>query len=392
MTCSILVPAAVAATTFKRLRRLANQCGVELTFPSGTSTLYRRDSKRRVDLTRAIECQRLTVGELPRANGYGFVGKLIHSSAGNIISLAPGEQGSETPEEWRTCRATCDHCGTTRRRAETFIVRCPDGSIVRIGRNCLADFLAGDPSSFISMSHFQDAVLAVESEFDGDFGSGGGGGWSATTLHYLACAVSSIEKVGFFKRGYEGQCTADRAAFLAGRNPGGKSEPEWKAGQPTAAHVERAEAVIAWLKSNTDRSDYIHNLKVATSFIVAQPKLLGILASAPQAYNRALGQIAERAARAAAPDAGHVGSEGERLDFEVTITRVNSYESRYGLKRVVAMKAATGHELITFTTGDGCTGNDVGKVFKLRGTVKKHSEYEGRKQTELSRCSFTAAV
>lgn len=390
MTCSILVPAAVAAKITRRLARLAKQCGVELATPAGTSTLYRRDSKGRVDLTRAIECARLTVGDLPRTNGFGFVGKLTHTEAGNIIALAPGEQGAETPVEWRTCKATCDHCGTSRRRADTFVIRTPDGAIRRIGRNCLADFLAGDAASFIALGQFQDAIRDLHD--DGEWSEGGGGGWCApTTEHYLACAVSSIEHHGFFKRGGEGQATADHAAHLAGRAPNDpKMEREWRAQQPTAAHIDRAREVLAWVVASTETSDYAHNLRVACAGIIADRKFQGIIASAPQALNREQGRVAERAARAAAPDAGHLGEVGKRLDFAATVVRVKAFETMYGGKLIIAMRTADGHDVITFTTGRGCSSNDVGKTFEVRGTVKKHSEYQGRAQTELSRCAFAA--
>lgn len=388
MTCSILVPAAVADKLTRRLSRLAAQCGVDLAFPAGTTTLYRLDRDRRVDATRAIECARVTVGELPRTNGYAFVGKLVHTSAGNIISLAPSEQGAETPAEWRTCKATCDHCGTSRRRAETFLIRTPDGTITRVGRNCLADFVAGDAAGFIALGQFQDIIREL-----GEDDGGEGGGWSMfapTTLHYLACAVSSIEHHGFFKRGSEGEPTANHAAFLAGSAPrDSKVEKAWREQQPTEAHIARATEVLAWIQASTETSDYMHNLRVATASIIAQSKFFGFIASAPQAYNREQGRIAERAARAAAPDAGHLGEIGKRLDFTAVVVRVKAFESMYGEKLMIALRTDAGHEAVTFTTGRGCSANDVGKRFAVRGTVKKHTEYQGRAQTELSRCTFT---
>jgi hypothetical protein len=386
---SILIPAARADKLCKRLRRLASKCGVELAIAAGSTTLYRLDAKRRVDTTRAIECARVTVGDMPRSNGYAFLGKLVHTEAGNVISLASAAQGIETPEAWRTAKPTCDHCGTTRRRQETFIIQTPAGAIVRVGRNCLADFLAGDPADFIALSAFEDALREAGSD---DWSEGGCGGYhEPTTAHYLACAVSSIEAVGFFKRGGYGpeQPTAEAAAFLAGSRPSDpKAAARWLAGQPTAAHAERGAAVLAWLAANDDRSDYMHNLRVAAASIIAQRKFYGLLASAPQAYNRAMGEIAERAARAAAPDAGHFGEVGKRLDFEATILRVKAYDSLYGAKRMIAMRTADGHECITFTTGHGCTSNDVGATFQVRATVKRHSAYKGRAQTELTRCAF----
>jgi hypothetical protein len=387
MSQSILIPVAASESIIKRMSRLASQCGVALETVSGTTIAYRRDTDGKVDTTRAVECSRLTVGDMPRINGYTLIGKLIHTEAGNIIAIAPEAQGEATPAEWRACEPTCDHCNTIRRRTETFLVRCPDGAVKRVGRNCLADFLACDPAGFLARDAFDDVYRAISDEWLEP--SGFGGHFATTTLHYIACAVSAVQANGFIKRGSEMQCTADTASFLSGPCPcGSKSGQTWKDGQPTADHTTRAEQAIKWAAESTETSDYAHNLRVAVASTVVNSRFSGILASLPQAFNRHLGQIAEQAARAAAPDAGHLGEIGKRIGVAVTIMRVKAFESDYGSKLLIAMRSDAGHELITFTTGRGCSANDVGKRFEIRGTVKRHTEYQGRAQTELSRVKF----
>jgi hypothetical protein len=314
-----------------------------------------------------------------------MIGKLTHTEAGNVIAMSPAAQGEETPVEWRTAKPTCDHCHTARRRNETFIVRCPDGSVKRVGRNCLADFLAGDPAQFLAADAFDDILRQAESGWDDDFGGFGGFEWSVTTVRFVACATQTTRKDGFLKRGSEGQCTSDRARMLASRNPGGRSEQDWKDNQPTADDTTRAEMAIKWAIESTESSDYAHNLRIAVSSAVADTRFLGLLASLPQAYNRAMGEVVERAAK---PVAGHFGEVGKRVDAEVTVERVKAYESMYGVKRMVAMRTDAGNVLITFTTGQGCSSQDVGKRFTIRGTVKRHGEYQGAAQTELSRVTF----
>jgi hypothetical protein len=38
------------------------------------------------------------------------------------------------------------------------------------------------------------------------------------------------------------------------------------------------------------------------------------------------------------------------------------------------------------------SGMEVGKTYKIRGTVKAHDEYQGRKQTALTRCKVEGEV
>lgn len=62
------------------------------------------------------------VGEAPAIPGYKLVAVVEHGSTevGNIIRGVPGET---CPAEYRHASGHCDHCKTTRRRNETFIIR-----------------------------------------------------------------------------------------------------------------------------------------------------------------------------------------------------------------------------------------------------------------------------
>lgn len=58
-----------------------------------------------------------------KANGWRFVATLEHSEKyGNIIRSAVNEDELAVPEFYRTCKCTCDHCKTNRRRNETFVI------------------------------------------------------------------------------------------------------------------------------------------------------------------------------------------------------------------------------------------------------------------------------
>src|SRR3954470_6769761 len=154
MSCSILVPEQVAKSTFKRLARLAKKAGVEVTLVAGTTPVYRKARMTKswtdgcgkvhhyealqVNTDQLLECARITVGELPKHNGHLFLGKIVHTEAGNLLALAPESQQAKLPPEWRTAKPTCDHCNTQRSRKDTFIIQTPEGEIKRVGRNCLA--------------------------------------------------------------------------------------------------------------------------------------------------------------------------------------------------------------------------------------------------------------
>lgn len=408
MAQSILIPECVAEKALKRLGRLAKSAGVELVQVPGKSTIYRKaavtkydKSTRRsyqvhqLDISQALECVRVTIEDMPRCNGYEFIGKLVHTEAGNLISMASSAQGEATPEEWRTAKPTCDHCKTKRTRKDTFIIRCPDGSIKRIGRNCLADFLVTDPAQLIAVAVFEDALRDLEAADEEEWSEYGGGGfsWSIATYHYLACAVSSIEARGFFKSGSEEQTTRAHAFFLANKRPSGLSRneiemaKEWDELQPKPEHHQRAMDLALWLETNEDKGDYIYNLKVALTLPVIRRETAGLVASAPQAYARHLGQVAERKARATEVDVGYMGELKQRLVFEAVVMNVRTIETDGGygpgISRLTTLKTLAGHEVVTWT--EIASENDIGKTVKLKATVVKHSMFKGKHQTTVNR-------
>lgn len=104
-------------------------------------------------------------------------------------------------------------------------------------------------------------------------------------------------------------------------------------------------------------------------------------------------QAAYEAARAASQ---HVGTIGDRVELTVTLKKVSSFEPynrwRHCYETKCVVRALDGANVITWFTGwSPVKLNDEGKPetsdaqLHIRGTVKKHTDYKGEKQTILSR-------
>ena len=109
---------------------------------------------------------------------------------------------------------------------------------------------------------------------------------------------------------------------------------------------------------------------------------------------------AERAAREAEIAARkarsqYVGTEGQRLTIEATVEKVIGFERKsYGgfgteSATVYKLRDREGNALVWITSGTLNTirGHEAeeGEQVTITATVKKHSEYDGERQTELSR-------
>lgn len=93
----------------------------------------------------------------------------------------------------------------------------------------------------------------------------------------------------------------------------------------------------------------------------------------------------------------YVGSIGERVELEVTLEKVRSWEvpsySGWGIttKVLYVFRDTAGNILVWTTTGYGADATEGDKVI-LRGTVAEHKKYAGEKQTSLKRCSVRAVA
>lgn len=97
---------------------------------------------------------------------------------------------------------------------------------------------------------------------------------------------------------------------------------------------------------------------------------------------------------ALAAESTYVGAVGQRdkkgcLATLEAIIPVGA-DSMYGPKYLHKFRTEGGDILTWFASGSSGAGrDDVGKTFRIVGTVKEHSEFRGVKQTVLTRCKLT---
>jgi len=127
---------------FARLARRAAKLGV----PAPTYTLIGDVFEIREE-SRVRLFQKVQVNGAPvRLGDWRIIAAIEHlrDDAGvdmNILYSAPGES---CPMHYRDAPPRCDHCNTTRRRNDTYVVGHADGRILQVGRNCLKDFTGHD--------------------------------------------------------------------------------------------------------------------------------------------------------------------------------------------------------------------------------------------------------
>lgn len=344
--------------------------------------------------------------------GWQFICTIQHTEHGNLLRTVPGFDG-QIPADYRTAAASwCDHCQTSRRRNETFVV-VRDGEHQRVGRNCLADFVASDRdgSSIAAQMNWATQVVSFLDELGGWEG-GGRLGFSSSTEGFVARCMAAIAVRGWLSRGKAreeyGVATADLvlSCGTAGRTASNADVYD----ADTSEFEAEAEAAIEWARAIDPgtTSDYLHNLRVACSFEFLSEKEVGIVASVVPAYRRHLERLAAAARDALLPPRGqrHIGKPGDKFGrklsakdkragatahpaLQCVVVSSRDIETFYGLTTKIELeRTADGQRDVFVWWSSSAPKVEIGATVTVAGTVKKLDEYKGTKQTVLTRCKI----
>lgn len=360
-----------------------------------------RTGRVREHLTLTVE------GETPRFAGWEFIGSLspVPMDNGPPENEVRATPGNSIPAEYRRRVGECDHCGTVRRRTETFVVRHENGDHRMVGRSCIKDFLGhADPHRLAAWAELLATFNRLAGEATDDEWGGFGGGyaediWDLET--FLAVTAAHCRVDGWLSRGaarerrdngdYGVSATADGVLEHLGRPPlGGEARREWEKfvaeRRPTDADEARGEAAAAWAKDlspdGEGLEDYLYNVNLIARSGLVRRKSAGIAASIIAAYDR---EVERRKRTEARGESKHVGEVGKRTTLTLTLHKVITCEGgMYDPSYLHIMSDEAGNDVKWFAS-DTNDWFEVGSTVRCDATVKKHDEYRGRPYTLVNR-------
>lgn len=311
-------------------------------------------------------------------DGWEFAATLQHLPTGeNIIRSI-----IEVPSKYRNVNSNCEHCNTYRKRNDTYVLH-KGGTFTQVGSSCMKDFLGGNsPDNILSLANFASDIITCfegESEMEGSEGS------SYVQLEeFIAHTAVVIEKYGWVSKKEASDRQKKSTSTLVDYNIFGGPK-DYEKLPITEEHRNYAAKAIEWAENLSDEdcvSDYLYNLRAIARAGYVEVRTYGFAASLVAAYKRNLGEQEERAKRV---ESKHVGKVKDRRVFELTLIRVFSYSSMYGVSNKLLFKDKEGNYFL-WSTGEQQV--EEGKEYKVKGTIKEHSFYKEMAQTVLTRCQF----
>ncbi|MCK5020006.1 MAG: hypothetical protein KAS32_23335 [Candidatus Peribacteraceae bacterium] len=324
-------------------------------------------------------------GKMPQLDGWRFIATLNHEHSDVMIRML--DTGVGIPEQYKNNNSFCEHCHTKRRRNDTFVIANDEkGELLRVGRQCLKDYIpTRTPEEIVRMAQYIDTTVYGEFEsFDGVSDA-----YKYTPLmEYLPYVVNAIRKDGWLSNssaGYHEVSTSSNAWSIIGQLDNPKVSREWKEQyRPTEADEDEAKKTIEWAKTLTDQEvgSYLYTLNLlAKDDYFNSYKESGYAAAMVMSCQREMGRLEEKKWEAKKSNEW-IGNVKERLQLVLTVKDKQNIEGYYGTTILHTFEDEAGNNVKWFSSG---VRFDIGETVTVKGTVKKHDEWKGRKQTVLTR-------
>jgi hypothetical protein len=322
-------------------------------------------------------------GEPPKFDGWTFLATLDWDQhAGLIVRTIPGVgeiDRDSLQEGW------CDHCRTHRQRNNTFLVRHEDGRQVQVGSTCIKDFLGWNAG--VVVLYADDVIEQL------GFGGFGGQPDAVSTKYALAVAWALIKLDGYKPASNFGATTKGDVIDVLWpprTMPLQRREELARIAVLADEAMVRAQECIDWvLNDMTGHGDYVKNLKAIVGADFVTMRNIGVLASAPQAWAKALHRtLIEKAATVSE----WIGAAGDKVTFTAVVNDIRYVPGQFGPSIVLYTMQTPEGNVVKWFSSAGTLGDKVGETFTLKATIKALEEFRGVKQTLVTRAKILQPV
>lgn len=329
-------------------------------------------------------------------SGWMLAGKIEHLETGNVIHSF---SDVVIPDWYRSASPRCEHCNSDRHRKETYVLyHAENNSWKQVGSSCLKDFTgyvsaemaAAITSVYTLLERVAEDRIHIERSpkyFE---------------IESVMCyAIECVKHWGYHKAEEGHAATRNQVIDLMHKHMKLPASIGSVTFDPmSTTNLQTFKDMRSRLLALNANDDYTNNLQVFLKAEDIPENGLGILVSAVPYYNNLIAREAEQRKLAEASNSKFIGNIGQRLTVDIaTVKLLNIYDGYYGSTRRYQIIDAQGNVFMwdasnsiwdIFRVKDSLNGDVVeGLPLQLVGTVKKHDEFRGIKQTWLTRCRVT---
>ena len=323
----------------------------------------------------------VVTGESVTINGYEIVARMESVNGSNIISKI--NETVDIPVMYYD-RVFCDHCNSRKNyRYSILIQNTETKEFKQVGKTCLKEYL--NYYTVESSLDFYEMLETLEFEYV-----------EPTHFHdecyidlskVINITLQAVKDSGYVK---SDDYTLDTKHIVCdsiwhyGSTPKYTYKKEFK---------EEEETIINHFRNLENiNSEYLHNLKslMATDYTMAK-YINFVISSVPSYKNMVAREVAKQRKNEQRALSEFVGAIGERNTYtDVVLYNCFPFNTQWGVSYlyVIATDIEEKHHVLVWFSSS-CYDVDNGDTFDIIGTIKEHKEYQGTKQTALTRCKIT---
>lgn len=312
---------------------------------------------------------RVNIEGIARINDWIYVGTIYPTENGNLIKKAVE---IEIPELYYHCEITCEHCKKTIKRKFTYLIYNENTKeFKQVGKSCLRDYTHGLDAELIAVIN---SMIAVAEEFERDFRSYRktpsfnvekliritseicrlNGGFTFESRYPTYVTAKNIYKM--FENGY----TYEALEELANKIDLGNTETE-NIVKKVYEFIENSDNENLKIMIKCDSVPLAFMDEVSKTVANFYPSL-----DKPKVNN----------------NSEYYGKVGEKFEIVAKNFKfVTSFNGMYGYTNLYRFE----FENSIFVYFSSSSFEDAETV-KIKGTIKDHREYNGEKQTVVTRC------
>lgn len=283
----------------------------------------------------------------------------------NMVHLINGFE--KAPKEWWTIAGHCDDCNDSYSRKKTImLLNNETGTFRQIGTSCLKRYLGitcfNVIHNFMLVEELVEEELAMYGEYLPSEKK------YVKTIDLLSYVYSMYDTMG----GYIKNITVEKA-WQAVTNS--------NAAEVSESARERANNTIKFFKNlNNDEelNDFARNVR--TAVLAEYAKCSNYIAYAPLLQKKLIAKMAKHNNEEL--KSNYVGNVGDKITIDVVCTGSVGFETQYGYSFANTFRDGNENVYVWITA---TKSYDIGTQMKIMGKVKAHNEYNGIKQTVLTR-------
>ncbi len=324
--------------------------------------------KEEVKVTTEYTYLKLKMFDFPN-QGYSLLG-VIDFQAGGTILLAPG---ITEKEEWKRVTATrCDHCNIAHVRNKVIIVQKDDtGEVFFVGSSCIEEYLGISVTPHLLLISLSTEIRELEDEFRGTYSQDHG-----VSITDILCgyAMNSYTYDREAVRNLVGYCSSNRQYM--------PDDMKRK-----ISHLQKELKDLSEKVDNYMQEKYSYD-KIDTFSGFERNFAIAYHSRHFRTLNILIGGICNVAKKIMLKPANntvessHIGTVGGHFQAQVTLKSIHPYETQWGAGNMHIFNDEKGNVLVWYTSSS--TGFNEGDSALVKGKVKKHSEFRGIKQTQIT--------